>query len=236
MRPEIPELQFALGSRFDDHNELMLSIYFAHIDHLSEAIERLDQEVERDLVPFAEQLQRLCTMPGIGQRTAEVVIAEIGVDMSRFPTAAHLASWTGLCPGHHESAGKQRSGRARKGDAALRTSLCEAAWSSAKTRDTYLAAEFRRFSRRFGKKSEGKATFAVVHTMIVGIWWILTTKSTTSNSAATTSSKHRPSRADPPPRPPTGTTRPPSKPHPGRLNINAEAEISGHLARRSMIC
>lgn len=174
MRPKIPELQLALESRFDDHNALMVSMHFAHIDHLSAAIERLDQEVERELSPFVEQLQRLCTMPGIGQRTAEVVIAEIGVDMSRFPTAGHLASWAGLCPGHHESAGKQRSGKARKGDATLRTALCEAAWSAAKTRDTYLAAQFRRFSRRFGKKSEGKAIFAVAHTMIVGIWWMLT--------------------------------------------------------------
>jgi transposase len=174
MRPKIPELQLALESRFDDHNALMVSMHFAHIDHLSAAIERLDQEVERELTPFVEQLHRLCTMPGIGQRTAEVVIAEIGVDMSRFPTAGHLASWAGLCPGHHESAGKQRSGKARKGDATLRTALCEAAWSAAKTRDTYLAAQFRRFSRRFGKKSEGKAIFAVAHTMLVGIWWMLT--------------------------------------------------------------
>ena len=173
MRPRIPELRLALESRFDDHNALMVSMHFAHIDHLSAAIERLDQEVERELAPFAEQVRRLCTMPGIGQRTAEVVIAEIGVDMSRFPTAGHLASWAGLCPGHHESAGKQRSGKARKGDAALRTALCEAAWSAAKTRDTYLAAQFKRFSRRFGTKSEGKAIFAVAHTMIVGIWWML---------------------------------------------------------------
>jgi len=113
-------------------------------------------------------------MPGIASRTAEVVIAEIGVDMSRFPTAGHLASWAGLCPGHHESAGKQRSGKARKGDAALRSALCEAAWAASKTRNTYLAAQFRRFSRRFGKRNQNKAIFAVAHTMIVAIWWMLT--------------------------------------------------------------
>lgn len=93
--------------------------------------------------------------------------------MGRFPTAQHLASWAGLCPGHHESAGKRRSGKARKGDAALRVALCEAAWSAARTRDTYLAAQFRRFSRRMGKKNEGKAIFAVAHTMIVIIWHVL---------------------------------------------------------------
>ena len=125
------------------------------------------------MAPFDEQLQRLCTIPGIGQRTAEVVIAEIGVDMSRFPTAANLASWAGLCPGHHESAGKKRSGKARKGDAALRVALCEAAWSAARTRDTYLAAQFRRFSRRMGKRNEGKAIFAVAHTLIVIVWHVL---------------------------------------------------------------
>ena len=93
--------------------------------------------------------------------------------MSRFPTAGHLASWAGLCPGHHESAGKRRSGKARKGDAALRVALCGAAWSAARTRDTYLAAQFRRFARRMGKRNEGKTIFAVAHTLIVIIWHVL---------------------------------------------------------------
>jgi transposase len=93
--------------------------------------------------------------------------------MSRFPTAGHLASWAGLCPGNHESAGKHCSGKARKGTAALRTALCEAAWSAARTRNTSLAAQFRRFSRRFGKNGEGKAIFAVAHTLLVIIWHVL---------------------------------------------------------------
>ena len=173
MRPKIGELRLALEGRFDDHHALMLSLHLAHIDQLSATIERLDREVQRELDPFAEQAALLSTIPGVGQRTAEVVIAEIGVDMGRFPTAKHLASWAGLCPGHHESAGKRRSGRARKGDAALRVALCEAAWSAARTRDTYLAAQFRRFSRRMGKRNEGKAIFAVAHTMIVIIWHVL---------------------------------------------------------------
>jgi transposase len=173
MRPKIAELQLALEGRFDDHHALMLSLHLGHIDQLTATIERLDREVQRELDPFAEQVRFLCTIPGIGQRVAEVVIAEIGVDMSRFPTAKHLASWAGLCPGHHESAGKRRSGRARKGDAALRVALCEAAWSAARTRDTYLAAQFRRFSRRMGKRNEGKAIFAVAHTMIVIVWHVL---------------------------------------------------------------
>jgi transposase len=173
MRPKIAELQLALEGRFTDHHALMLSLHLGHIDQLTATIERLDQEVERELDPFDEQAGLLCTIPGIGRRTAEVVIAEIGIDMDRFPTAAHLASWAGLCPGHHESAGKRRSGKARKGDAALRVALCEAAWSAARTRDTYLAAQFRRFSRRMGKRNEGKAIFAVAHTMIVIVWHVL---------------------------------------------------------------
>lgn len=173
MRPKIGELRLALEGRFDDHHALMLRMHLDHIDHLTGGIDSIDEEVERRLDPFAEQARRLRTIPGIGTRTAEVVIAEIGVDMTRFPTAAHLASWAGLCPGNHESAGKRRSGKARKGNAALRTALCEAAWAAARTRDTYLSAQFRRFCRRFGKKGEAKAIFAVAHTMIGISWHVL---------------------------------------------------------------
>lgn len=173
MRPKMGELRLALEGRFDGHHALMLGLHLDHIDHLSATIDGIDEEVGRRLVPFVEQARRLQTIPGIGKRTAEVVIAEIGVDMSRFPTAAHLASWAGLCPGNDESAGKRRSGRARKGNAALRSALCEAAWCAARTRDTYLSAQFRRFCRRFGKKGESKAIFAVAHTMIVIIWHVL---------------------------------------------------------------
>lgn len=176
MRPKIGELRLALEGRFDGHHALMLRMHLDHIDHLTGAIDGIDEEVDRRLGPFAEDARRLQTMPGIGKRTAEVVIAEIGVDMSRFPTPGHLASWAGLCPGNHESAGKRRSGKARKGNATLRTALCEAAWSAARTRDTYLSAQFRRFCRRFGKNGEAKAIFAVAHTMIEIIWHVLNDK------------------------------------------------------------
>src|SRR5215211_4808186 len=175
MRPKIPELRRALQGRFGSHHALLLQVHLDHIDHLGSAIERLDAEVEEVIAPFDEQARRLCTIPGVGRRTAEVMIAEIGVDMGRFPTAHHLASWAGMCPGHHESAGKRRSGRARKGDAALRVALCEAAWAAARSKDTYLSARFRRFCRRFGKKGEGKAIFAVAHTMLVMAWHLLAT-------------------------------------------------------------
>jgi transposase len=119
------------------------------------------------------RLRRLTTIPGVGLRTAEVVIAEIGVDMTRFPTAGHLASWAGLCPGHHESAGKQKSGRARQGNSALRVALCEAAWAGVGKNDSYLGAQFRRFQRRFGRRAESKAIFACAHSLLVMIYNVL---------------------------------------------------------------
>jgi transposase len=118
-------------------------------------------------------VRRLCTIPGVGKRTAQVLIAEIGVDMTRFPSARHLASWAGLCPGNDMSAGKHRSGKARKGNPAVRTTLVEAAWAASRTRNTYLAALHRRFLRRFGKKGHAKATFAVAHAILVAVWHML---------------------------------------------------------------
>jgi transposase len=178
MRPKIPELRKALVGRFEDHHALLARMHLDHIDELAAMVARLDDEVDRLMAPFAEPAAGLMSVPGIGERTAEVVISEIGVDMSRFPTAAHLASWAGLCPGNHESAGKRRSGRARKGDEALRTALCEAAWAASHGQSTYLSAQYRRFIRRFGTKNEGKAIFAVAHTLIVIIWHVLKEAST----------------------------------------------------------
>lgn len=173
MRPKIPELRLALEGRFDDHHRLMLSMHLEHIDHLTAMIAGLDTRVDELMAPFAEPATRLLSIPGVGKRTAETIVAEIGVDMSRFPTAAHLASWAGLCPGNDESAGKRRSGKARKGNQALRTAMCEAAWAASHTKATYLSVQYRRFKRRMGTKSEGKAIFAVAHTMIVIVWHLL---------------------------------------------------------------
>ncbi len=173
MRPKIGELEKALVGRFDDHHALLAQMHLDHIDELTKMVDRLDDQVDRLMAPFDEPATRLLTIPGVGKRTVETVVAEIGVDMSRFPSAAHLASWAGLCPGNDESAGKTRSGRARKGDEALRTALCEAAWAASHGNNTYLAAQYRRFLRRMGKKSEGKAIFAVAHTLVVIIWHVL---------------------------------------------------------------
>jgi len=173
MRSKIAELKRALVGRFEDHHALMLKMHLDHVRYLDERIEQLDTEVDKLMIPFRPKTERLTTMPGIAKRSAEIILAEIGGDMSRFPTPQDLASWAGLCPGNNESAGKQRSGRARKGNKALRTVMCEVAWAAAHTKDSYLQAQYRRFSRRFGTKSEGKVIFALAHTMIVIVWHLL---------------------------------------------------------------
>ena len=153
MLPKIPDLRGASVGRFDEHHVLLAGMHLDHMDELTRIESRLDDQVNVLMAPFAEAATRLLSIPGVGNvLLAEIIVAEIGVDMSRFATAAHLASWAGLCPGNHESAGKRRSGKARKGDAALRTALC-AAWSAGHCKDGYLPAQYRRFLRRFGRRT-----------------------------------------------------------------------------------
>jgi transposase len=172
MRNKIPDLAMACAGRFGDHHALLARMHLDHIDHLTFMIDGLDERIEQVLAPFAQQLRLLRTIPGIGERAAQVLISELGVDMSRFPTAAHLASWAGLCPGNNESAGRHLSGRTRKGNAEVRDILTECAWSAGKT-GSYLGAQFHRLHRRFGKKGGGKAAIAVAHTLIVIVWHVL---------------------------------------------------------------
>jgi transposase len=172
MRNKIPDLTMACAGRFADHHALLARMHTDHIDHLTTMIEVLDHRIEEVVDPFAEPLRLLRSIPGIGERAAQVIISEIGVDMSRFPTAAHLASWAGLCPGNNESAGKHKTGRTRKGNVEVRTILTECAWSAGRT-GTYVGAQFRRMHRRFGKTGGGKAAIAIAHTLIVIIWHVL---------------------------------------------------------------
>src|SRR3954453_17417546 len=123
MRKKIPELRMACAGRFGDQHALMCTLHLEHIDHLADMIARLDTRIDEASLPFARQTQLLATIPGISESAAQVVISEIGVDMTRFPSDAHLASWAGLCPVNNESAGKHRSGRTRKGNSELRTIL-----------------------------------------------------------------------------------------------------------------
>ena len=122
------------------------------------------------LRPFEPSLERLVTVPGVGRRTAEVLVAEIGTDMSRFPTPAHLASWAGMCPGNHESAGKRRSGKTRKGSPWLRSTLIEAARAAGRSKRTYLSAQYHRLAARRGTK---RAAVAVGHTILVIAYHLL---------------------------------------------------------------
>jgi transposase len=172
LRTKIPALHEALEGRFSSEHALVVSAILAHIDFLDAQIERLSDAVEEQLAPFAAAVRLLCTIPGVKQRTAEVIIAEIGTDMRVFPTAGHLVSWAGLCPGHDESAGKRRSGRTRKGSKWLRVALLEAALAATHSNDTYLAAQYRRLKARRG---HGRASIAVCHSILAAAWHILQT-------------------------------------------------------------
>ena len=172
LRRKIPDLTMALAGRFGDHHALLARLHLDHIDHLRDLIGTLDTQIEVVIDPFVPQKTRLMTIPGIGERTAQTIISEIGVDMSRFPTADHLASWAGLCPGNHESAGKRHKGTTRHGNQHLAGVLAEAAWAASRT-STRLGARFRRLHRRFGKTGGKKAAVAIAHTILIIVWHVL---------------------------------------------------------------
>jgi transposase len=174
LRKKLPELQRALWGRFSDHHALLVSLCLDHINHLEAAIATLDQRVDEVIAPFAEARDHLDTITGVGKRAAEVIIAEIGADMTVFPTAAHLASWAGMCPGNNITGGKRRSGRTEHGNRWLRDVLTECAWSASRCRDTYLASQYWRLAKRIGKK---KAAIAVGHSILVITWHLLATNS-----------------------------------------------------------
>ena len=159
-----------MEGRFSAHHGLMVGRMLAHIDYLEESIAELSMEIERVMAPFSEEVKLLDTIPGVDRRTAEVLIAEIGADMSQFPTHRHLASWAGMCPGNDESAGKHRSGKTRKGSKWLRSALIEAAYAASRSRGTYLAAHYARLKGRRGPK---KAAVAVGHSILVICYHIL---------------------------------------------------------------
>jgi transposase len=170
MRSKRDLLSQALQGQLKPHHRFLLSEQLADIDGLDEALERMNKEIAEHLRPYEQQIQRLSTIPGIKRRLAEVVLAEIGADMSRFPSARHLASWAGMCPGNRESAGKRLSGKTRKGSPWLRSALVEAAHAAIHAKDSYLSAQYQRLSVRRGGK---KATIAVGHTLLVIIYHVL---------------------------------------------------------------
>jgi transposase len=170
MRSKRGDLRWALEGHFNDHHAALCRMHLQRVDDLGVAIAQLDQQVAQRFEPYGCQLARLETIPGVATRNAQVILAEIGPDMARFPSAGHLASWAGMCPGNNESAGKHGSGRTRPGDRWLRSALIESAWGAARTRGSYLNAQFWRLARRRGKN---KAAVAVGHSILVAAFHIL---------------------------------------------------------------
>jgi len=170
LRAKIGDLRQCVPGRFNQHHAGMVTEIVAHIDYLSAAIVRLDARVEEMMVPFRAARELLTTIPGIQQRGAEIILAEIGIDMGRFATPAHLASWAGVCPGNNESAGKHRSTHTRSGDPWLQSALVEAAWAAVRTKNCYLAVRFWRIAKRRGQQ---RAAIATAHTMLIICWHML---------------------------------------------------------------
>jgi transposase len=171
LRAKRAELERALDGRIRPHHRFLLTEQLDHLDQLDGRIERVSTEITARLAPAADAVARLDTIPGVSQRLAEVIVAEVGTDLSRFPSAKHLASWAGMCPGNHESAGKRGPGTTRKGSKWLRWALVEAAKGAARTRGSYLQAQYQRLAARRGKK---RAAVAVGHSILVSAYHLLT--------------------------------------------------------------
>ena len=172
LRAKLTALREALEGRFDHLHAVWVGAILAHLDFLDEQIAGLTETIGEQIAPFEPAVELLCTIPGVQRRTAEVIIAEIGVDMSVFPTAKELASWAGQCPGNDKSAGRRRSGRTRKGSKWLDWALEEAALAATRTNDVYLQAQYQRLRPRRGHK---KALGAVKHSIIIACWHMLST-------------------------------------------------------------
>jgi len=170
LREKLPELERALAGRVGSHQRFLIAQQLAHVDFLDASVEQVSAEVAERVRPDEEAIERLDAIPGVGRRVAEALVAEIGTDMGRFPSAHHLASWAGMGPGNHERAGKRQSGKTRKGSPWLRALLVQAAHAAARTKDTYLAAQYRRLAARRGKS---RAAVAVGHTILVVAFHLL---------------------------------------------------------------
>jgi transposase len=164
LRNKIPQLKEALTGRVSEHHRFMLKFQLDNIEQMEEQIEQLDKRIEEVMSPLEKTaLKLLDDIPGIDGRAAQNILAEIGTDMSRFPTADHLASWAGMCPGNNQSAGKRRSGRMNDGNRWLKGTLNQCAWAASRKKDSYFAAQHRRVASRRGVK---RATMAVAHSQL----------------------------------------------------------------------
>jgi transposase len=170
LKSKIPDLRRALDGKVTDHHQFMLKLLLDQLEYLENLVDQLEQRIAQVLAPFAAEQELLDTIPGIDQHVARVILAEVGADMSRFPTADHLSKWAGMAPGNDESAGKRRSGRTSTGNKWLRSALVQAAWAASRKKDCYLAAQYKRLAKRRGRK---RALVAVGHTILVIAWHVL---------------------------------------------------------------
>ncbi len=194
LRGKREALARALDGRVQAHHRFILAELLCQIDSLDETIARFDRAIEEACTteaPFAEAIERLDTIPGIARQAAEQIVAEIGIDMSRFPTAAHLCAWAGVAPGNHESAGKRLGGRARPGNPALRRALVQAAQAAAHTKQTALSAQYHRLLPRRGKK---RAVVAVAHSILVIAYCLLSRKQNYQEQGADYLDRQQPER------------------------------------------
>jgi transposase len=173
LRKKIPALTEALVGRFDDHHAFLARMICDHIDTISRMIAELNARIDREIEPYRAEVELLDSLPGVDTRTAEVIIAEIGTDMSRFPTAARLASWAGACPGNNKTGGKSKPSHTRPGNRWLKAALGVAAMGAIRTKNSYTNALFRRVATRRGGK---RAQVAVAHSLLVSAWHVLATK------------------------------------------------------------
>lgn len=172
LREKRAALEEALRGLMGRHQRLLLQSHLRHLDFLDAEVADIDREVATRMAPFEGALSQADSIPGIGRRTAEAILAETGVEMSRFTTAAHLSSWARVCPGNNESGGKRRRASTGRGNPWLRSALVEAAWAAARTRDTYLSAQYHRLAARRGAK---RAIVALAHTILVILYHLLRT-------------------------------------------------------------
>jgi len=172
LRGKIPQLRLALEGHVTEHHRFVLAELMDQLEDLERRIERFTRRIEEISGPFASAIRAVTELPGFDERSAQNVVAEIGTDMTQFPTDAHIASWAGVCPGSNESAGKRKSGRTTKGNRWLRAALSQAAWAASRTKQSYFRAQYRRLVGRRGKK---RAIVAVGHSLLVVIYHVLLT-------------------------------------------------------------
>jgi transposase len=175
LRKKTMQLQQALTGTLQPHHRVVVTELLSQVDYLEEAITRLDAQITEFMAPFVAQIEALDSIPGVSRRIAEVLIAEVGVDMTPFESPQRLASWAGMCPGNHQSAGKRKSGKTRKGSPWLRRALTEAAHGAARTKNRYLSAQYHRIAARRGRK---RAILAVGHSILTISYYLLTRHTT----------------------------------------------------------